>query len=293
MNQPYFIVVLAHSLHGRLRRVHIPYQVVYAVLALALFGFISLAGLAASYLRMSWKVANYNSLRHELEVLRNRYSSLEKETKQQNVQLASLKLIANEVSLAYGLKKRLEGPADIRHEGRLIPTISETLEQYNFLRSAKFSLYARRSTPLFQTPSVPGLWPVEGRLMSHFGNRTDPFSGEGAFHAGVDISAPKGTPVKATGDGLVVHAAWGGQYGKLVVVEHGNGFQTYYAHMSQIEVVEGQTVRRGDLVGLTGSTGRSTSPHLHYEVRRGGTAINPHPYLNGRLLTPVAKTEYF
>lgn len=285
MNQPYFILVLAHSLHGRLRRVQVPYQFVYAVLAFAVVGFITVAGLAASYLRMSLKVASYNTLRQEMDMLRQRYNLLERETKQQNVQLASLQLLASEVSLAYGLKRRIEGPTDIAHEGRLVPTVSESLEEYNFLRSAKLSLPARRSSAaLFQTPTMPNLWPVEGRLMSHFGKRSDPFSGDGAFHAGVDISAPRGTPVKATGDGVVTHAEWGGRYGKLVVIDHGDGFQTYYAHLSSMDVVEGMTVRRGDVIGGCGSTGRSTSPHLHYEVRRGGTAINPHPYLNGRVI---------
>src|SRR4051794_36563707 len=136
LNQPYFIVVLAHSLHGRLRRIHIPYAVLYAVLALAAFGTVSLFGLVSSYIRMSWKVANYNTLRHEADTLRARYQRLERETRQTGVQLASLQLLANEVTVAYGLKRTLEGPADISSESRLIPTVSETFEQYNFLKSA-------------------------------------------------------------------------------------------------------------------------------------------------------------
>ncbi len=279
MNQPYFILVLAHSLHGRLRRIHIPYQFVYVILALAVLGCISLFGFVSSYVRMSLKVANYNSLRHDVETLRAKYRRLEKESKQTDQQLASLQILANEVSVAYGIKRRLEGPAEISTEGRLVPTISETLDEYNFLKGADLSRYSRRS-PLFQPVMLPNIWPVNGVLLSHFGRRTDPFSGEGAFHTGVDISAGSGTPVKVAGDGIVTHAAYGGQYGKLVIVDHGNGVQTYYAHLSQFQVVSGQSIRRGEVVGLSGATGRVTSPHLHYEVRRGGTAINPQPYLN-------------
>lgn len=292
MNQPYFIVVLAHSLHGRLRRIHVPYAFVYVVLALAVFGAITLFGLTSSYLRMAWKVANYNSLRAEVETLRAKYQRLERETKQTGVQLASLQLLASEVSVAYGIQRSLEGPADISSEGRLLPTVKETLEEYNFLRTANLARLARRANPLFQSNMLPSIWPVDGRLMSHFGRRSDPFSGEGAFHAGVDISAPHGTPIKASADGVVASAQWEGGYGRLVVLDHGNGLQTWYAHMSRFSVVPGQFVRRGEILGRAGATGRATSAHLHYEVRRGGTAINPWPYLRATLAQASPKREY-
>jgi murein DD-endopeptidase MepM/ murein hydrolase activator NlpD len=279
LNQPYFIVVLAHSLHGRLRRVHVPYQVLYVVLVLALFGAVSVFGFVSSYVRMSLKIANYNSLRQEVNTLRARYSNLEKESKQKGLQLASLQLLASEVSAAYGIKGG-EDATRAASTSSLMPTVSETLEQYNFLKSANFARLSRRSSPLFQSNMLPSLWPVDGRLMSNFGRRSDPFSGEGAFHAGVDISAVSGTPIKATADGIVSAAEWAGDYGRLVVVDHGNGFQTYYAHLSRFLVVAGQWVRRGEIVGRSGATGRATSAHLHYEVRRRGTAVNPHTYLH-------------
>jgi len=279
LNQPYFILVLAHSLHGRLRRIHVPYQAIYAVLILAVIGAFSVLGFLSSYVHMAWKVADYNRLRTEVSSLRTRYQKLEKESKQTGQQLASLQLLANEVSVAYGLKRELEGPADISSEGRLVPTIHESLEQYNFLRSASLSLHSRRATILFQPNMLPSVWPVEGRLMSYFGSREDPLSGEGAIHTGIDISAQTGTPVHVSADGIVIHAEWAGAYGRLVIVEHSGGYQTYYAHLSRIGVAVGQGVRRGELLGLTGTTGRVTGPHLHYEVRRAGTPINPKPYM--------------
>ena len=226
MNQPYFIVVLAHSLHGRLRRIHVPYQALYAVLILATIGAVSVFGFVSSYVRMAWKVADYNKLRTEVSTLRTRYQDLEKETKQTGQQLASLQLLANEVSVAYGLKRQLEGPADISREGRLVPSVSESLEQYNFLRSSNLSLQSRRSNYLFQPTMLPSIWPIDGRLMSYFGHRPDPLSGDGAVHAGVDISADPGTPVRVTADGIVIHAEWAGNFGKLVVIDHGGGYQT-------------------------------------------------------------------
>src|SRR6185295_10159404 len=113
MKQNYFIVVLAHSIHGRLRRIHIPHQAIYAILALAVLGCFSLFGFVSSYARMAWKVANYNALKQEADVLRAKYQNLQKVVNQTDEQLATLKLYANEVSLAYGIKQKLEGPADI------------------------------------------------------------------------------------------------------------------------------------------------------------------------------------
>ena len=290
MNQPYFIVVLAHSFHGRLRRIHVPYQAIYVVLVLALFGAVSAFGILASYARMSLKVANYNNLRQEVETLRARYSRLQKESQQKGVQLASLQLLATEVSAAYGIQSepRLKAASA---KASLLPTLSESLENYNFLKSAKFSRAVRAASPLFASGMLPNLWPVEGRLMSSFGHRSDPFTGEGAFHAGVDISASQGTPIRATADGVVVSAEWGGEYGRLVVVDHGDGLQTWYAHLSAFDVVAGQYVSRGTTVGRAGATGRATSSHLHYEVRRRGTAVNPYPYLRSAFSQPVRR-EY-
>ena len=291
MKQEYFVVVLAHSLRGRLRRVHIPHTAVFAVLALALLGGFSALGFVASYTRMALKVANYNALKREADNLRNRYQNLQKVVNQTNEQLATLEVYAKEVSLAYGIKQKLEGPADISAESTLVPTFAESLEDYSFLQTTKvLSLQGHRSRGLFApTPSQPNLWPVEGRLMGAFGRRTDPFSGEGAMHMGVDISAPTGTPVRATADGVVVFAQVESGYGKLIRVDHGNGVQTYYAHLSKFFVNVGQDVHRGEMIGAVGSTGRVTAPHLHYEVRVGGAPMNPGHYLaNASFYQPAA-----
>jgi murein DD-endopeptidase MepM/ murein hydrolase activator NlpD len=291
MKQEYFVVVLAHSLHGRLRRIHVPHHAVYAILVLAVFGCFSVFGFVASYARMAWKVANYNALRREADSLRARYRNLEKEVSQTHQQLASLELYAREVSMAYGIKQKLEGPSDISAEGKLVPTFAESLEDYNFLRSASTLSLQSRYAQRMRMVSTPSLWPVEGRLMGAFGRRSDPFSGEGTeFHTGVDISAPPGTPVRATADGIVISAGWSGGYGRLVVIDHGGGTQTYYAHLSRFYVQTGQEVRGGELVGAVGATGRVTAPHLHYEVRIGGAPVNPYRYLKSPVFQQASST---
>ena len=281
MKQEYFVVVLAHSLRGRLRRVHIPHTAVYAVLALALVGCFSAFGVVASYARMAWKVANYNALKQEADSLKTRYLNLQKVVSDTNVQMASLQLYAKEVSVAYGIKQKLEGPATIASEGKMVPTFAETLQEYNYLVNAdKLSISNRTSRRLMAIKSPPTLWPVVGRLMDGFARRTDPFSGEGAFHKGVDITAPTGTTVRTTADGIVVQAEMvAGGYGRLIIIDHGGGYQTYYAHLSKISVRAGQEVRCGEVIGAVGTSGRVTAPHLHYEVRVGGTPMNPYRFL--------------
>jgi murein DD-endopeptidase MepM/ murein hydrolase activator NlpD len=123
--------------------------------------------------------------------------------------------------------------------------------------------------------ATPSIWPTHGWLSSRMGNRADPFTGEKDFHPGLDISAEKGDPVYATADGKVVNASAAGNYGNLVILEHGYGLETRYGHLSAFKVKQGQSVKRGDLLGLVGSTGRATSSHLHYEVRANGRILNP------------------
>lgn len=294
MNQPYFIVVLAHSLHGRIRRFHIDQKVIMAVLALALLGGFTLFGMVSSYVRMAWKVANYNTLRAETDSLRARYQRLLNESNQTTEQMAKLQLFASEVSVAYGIQKTAPAaatPAPVAPNDRLVPSLSETLEQYNMLKSANLSRSTRSISRRWLVNVKPSLWPVSGRLLSHFGRRSDPFSGGQAFHSGVDISAGTGTPVRVTADGIVASAEYFGAYGKLIVVDHGNGLQTYYAHLSRMDVIPGQEVRLGEVIGATGGTGRVTSPHLHYEVRMGGNPINPYGYLANSSTAPAATSR--
>jgi murein DD-endopeptidase MepM/ murein hydrolase activator NlpD len=136
------------------------------------------------------------------------------------------------------------------------------------------------------------LWPVDGRLHSHFGSRTDPFSGEGALHTGVDISAPTGTPVRAAADGVVLYATWMSGYGRIVVLDHGSGYQSLYAHLSRFAVVPGQEIRQGDRIGYVGSSGRATAPHLHYEVRMNGIPRNPSRFLNQHLTRQAVRNDF-
>ena len=293
MNQHYFVLEFAHSMHGRVKRIQISHKsLAYLCCAFLVCSLVAF-GMFSSYLRMTWKVSHYNELRADFDHLRGRYQELQRVSRQHNEQMASLETLASEVSVAYGIG----GPAssgsaqDLDPGGSksLTPTIKESIEEYNFLRGATYSGIYHHYAYRWQAHTEPSLWPVNGLLRSSFGGRSDPFSGEGAFHTGIDLSAPIGTPVHVTADGVVESAGWSGAYGKLVIVDHGNGVETYYAHLSAFLVVPGQEVRRGQFIALSGGTGRATGPHIHYEVRLGGTPVNPYKYLAKSQPAPAAK----
>lgn len=140
-----------------------------------------------------------------------------------------------------------------------------------------------------QKVSIPSLIPVNGvKLTSEYGMRWHPVLGGRRQHKGVDLGAPMGTPIHAAADGMVSRADWFSGYGLYVALQHGGSIETRYGHMSRLAVAAGQMVHKGDVIGYVGSTGRSTGPHLHYEVRIAGVAVNPVPYLQAGQLQRVA-----
>jgi len=294
LKQDYFILVLAHSLHGRLQRVHISHKVIYSALGCFAALFLLMFGVVGSYARMALKVANYNSLQHEAQMLRARYDNLQQKVKQTNQQLASLQVLADEVGNAYGMKKQLTGSPDLIAEAPLVPTLGQSLAEYSYLRTTNLAGRSRNLFARADSNLLPAGWPISGRLMSGFGHRSDPLSGEGAIHTGIDISAPIGTGVKATADGIVMRANWNFGYGRCVIVDHGNGYQTLYGHLSRIDVIEGQEIRQGEVVGLVGTSGKSTGPHLHYEVHVHSTPVNPYRFLSqtSAMKSGVAANEF-
>ncbi|HEX8925400.1 MAG TPA: M23 family metallopeptidase [Terriglobales bacterium] len=288
MRKRFYILFVARDAEGQLRKIPIPIHYMYVFLAGALIGMFTITGMAGSYVRMLTKVSHFNELRSEKDQLKQSYSKLEEEKKEKDVQVASLGSLAGEVTALYGLK----------HESKLLPNVEEVQpEQY---KASLDQLYALRGSALSgaattglglgvnrvatltdwaRAAAAPSLWPVLGRLTSSFGERIDPFNGEGAFHAGVDISVPYGTPVVAPADGVVAMADFQSGYGKMIKLNHNNGISTRYGHLSGFAVTAGQKVHRGQLIGYVGATGRVTSPHLHYEVRINETPVNPHKYL--------------
>ncbi len=171
------------------------------------------------------------------------------------------------------------------------PSFRELFASWTALDTAGPDPFAVETTAPTPIPvSVPSRSPLNAyRTSSSYGMRYHPVLGRRSRHKGIDLAAPTGTPVFATADGQVTRANRSGTYGLVIYLDHGADLQTRYAHLSRMSVADGQTVRKGDVIGYVGSTGRSTGPHLHYEVRVDGVAVNPIPYMK-ETTTSVATT---
>jgi len=202
--------------------------------------------------------------RQELNELSNRVEAVEDTSRK----LAEKSGVVNETADLPGT-----GGPSLPLEADSLPALEEKMTQLEEdLHAYEAVLRVRGYTPY--------VWPVVGKLESGFGGRRNPFGGNSyEFHTGQDIDAPLGAPVIAGATGDVTFVGWQNGYGQLVVIDHGGGLTTRYGHLSQISVSQGTTVTRGELVGKVGSTGRSTGPHLHYEVRINDEPVNPLQYL--------------
>ena len=161
------------------------------------------------------------------------------------------------------------------------PALDAASVEFLELRAARLEMdFQVYEAAIKEKARIPSIWPVEGESTDSFGYRGNPFGGGGSeFHPGQDIAAPPGTPVIAPADGTVTEAGWKNGYGQTVVIDHGNGLTTRYGHLSKVEVAVGRELKRGEELGLVGSTGRSTGPHLHYEVRLDDLPVSPLHYL--------------
>jgi murein DD-endopeptidase MepM/ murein hydrolase activator NlpD len=304
LRKRYYIVFVARDEEGHLRKIPLPLKYAYGFLVAAIIGAFTIVGLAGSYTRMLLKTESYNQVRAERETLRLNYQRMAEIAHNRSIQVASLGALANEVTALYGLRQnRLEAakpaaPASAKAPAPASLSQSDEMSQQQVANSID-TFYALRNVALSgqisralesglssnftgdwtELADAPSMWPVEGRVASSFGEREDPINGEGAFHSGVDIDAPYGTPVRAAGDGSVTGADLGVGYGRAVVLNHGHDVRTLYGHLSAVAVVPGQHVTRGQVIGYVGQSGRATGPHLHYEVRLHNVPVNPYKYL--------------
>jgi murein DD-endopeptidase MepM/ murein hydrolase activator NlpD len=300
LRKRYYILFVARDEDGRVRKIPLPLHYVYGFVAAAIVGAFTIVGLAGSYTRMLLKTESYNQVRQDRETLRKDYKHMAQIAHDRDVQVASLGALANEVTALYGLKQNKMASDTPTAADPTPNSLAQTdeidqqqvklsIDQFYELRTQALSGRISRAlegglssdfdgdwTVLADAPS---LWPVEGRVGSSFGERQDPINGESAFHAGIDIEAADGTPVRAAADGSVADASMATGYGREIVLDHGHDLATLYGHLSAIAVVPGQHVVRGQVIGYVGHSGRATGPHLHYEVRVHKVPVNPHNYL--------------
>jgi murein DD-endopeptidase MepM/ murein hydrolase activator NlpD len=290
-----YTIVIADRTTGFLRRVTVSLRLV-AGLAAVVLALPVLIGLGAK-----WSGAmELHQLRASNDALRIENANFRETTGELTTQIQSLEGIINELGARSTLDpaqakamSRLPAVVKARAAGGsaqknaaisnvLSTSFSSPEDTFGVLRTLLQGLESRLSNVRRDVErqeslaaATPSIWPAHGWLTGTFGGRPDPITGEAGYHTGLDISTPKGQPVYATADGTVRSASYSGDYGNFLVLEHNFGLTTRYGHLSRFNVKPGAFVRRGDVVGFVGSTGRSTGAHLHYEILVNNKLINP------------------
>lgn len=218
----------------------------------------------------------------EYQSMKNKLNYYSKQFSEMKVTMWSLKKAEKEFRRLFSLDSKEKVLENIDNPGsgsidmeNLKQEIAKSMEKVSEIKN-----YLRLQKDIYL--ATPAGLPVRGAITSSYGKREHPKSGEEEFHSGIDISTRPGTPVKATADGIVSFSGWNGGSGNLVVLEHGFGYSTFYAHNKMNIVKVGQKVRRGDIIGYIGSTGNTTGPHVHYEIWKDGSSVNPKKYMEGR-----------
>jgi len=290
----YTFIVIPHA-STRLHKWKLPVLSLYFLALIGIVSFFVAVGLGFSYAKMAFKAADYDKLQTENTDLKIQKQNLEVATRKLGEKISNLEstsqkiqtLIENDNATKSG---KLNGPAvggsKVDYTTAELLRSSNLQERVDLLKDRTADMEShlslleevaqQRANILLHTPSV---WPIKGAITSHYGNRADPFNGEAELHLGLDISALYNAQIHAPADGVVIYSERKAAYGNLLIVDHGNGLTTRYGHLSRSLVTIGQRVKRGDVIALVGTTGRSTAPHLHYEVRKNDRPVNPRTYL--------------
>lgn len=279
----FYTFVFAPTASSPLRKFSIHHNILYGILGLAAVGLLTVGYGAYSIAQYAIVIAKLNIKERQVRELREENQEAKSRTSELSNRVAALDITQRKLAETTGIAR----PAEIDNNiGRGGP--NGGLDHLDHIEQAAATLeselgrikdvFDRNQVKLASTPSN---WPVRGYITDGFGNRRNPFGGGGyETHSGLDIATNHGTAIEATADGIVIFAGPHGGYGNVVVIDHGYGITTRYAHMSKIDVTVGQHVTRSKQIGAVGSTGRSTAPHCHYEVRLHDRPVNPLSYIS-------------
>ncbi len=268
IHTPITIMLVPHSRFSS-RSFRIP------VIAAALFCVLSCMGTLFT-ISLTLQAIDYYRMKREYTQMSKHFSEMEST-------MASLKESESQFRKLFSLGSRKEVLKNLdsgSEDGSIDVDLLKKEIESSMSAIQEIKKYLAKEQNLFR--STPSGWPAAGKISSNFGMREHPSHGGRRLHTGIDITMPKGTPLHATADGVVSFSARSGGNGNIVVIEHGHGLSSVYAHNTRNVVKPGQTVRRGEVIAYSGSTGVSTGPHLHYEVWRNGQSVNPAPFLDGK-----------
>jgi murein DD-endopeptidase MepM/ murein hydrolase activator NlpD len=283
-NEFYTLIVVPHA-KARFRQIRVPVRLAKWTLTLAGAVGFAVVGVMVHAARVTMEIHDLRRLRTENSELLTKTRTYEENAGKLQAKVLQLQTMVTKLGVMAGLEHSLPEAGSAGVGGaigmesqapvlapRALAAIDESLTTLT-RRSAQLEEFYRDQTLVLA--STPSIWPVRGYLSAGFGNRKDPFTGQRDFHSGIDISTPIGTRIFAPADGVVLSAATQGAYGNSIMMDHGYGVVTRYGHLDAYAIRPGQRVRRGDLIGFVGNTGRSTGPHLHYEVWVRDQAQNP------------------
>lgn len=288
MNPPdFFTVIFVPNARAKFRKYQIPLNVARVAGRVAVVVCVVLVAAMVHYATLVFEVSRLRKVEDESRNLLAKTHQIEQDAAALRTQMAQLSGTVIKLGVLAGVDAPPPDP-NVGGTGggvvadRSAPNVTSFAEMSTRLtelteKSRELSgIFDKQRSLLATTPSV---WPVRGYLSEGFGNRIDPFTGLKDFHPGLDIAAPLGTKILAPADGTVIFVGVKGGYGNAVTVAHGRGLATHYGHLDAFNVKVGQSVRRGSVLGFVGSTGRSTAPHLHYEVWLNGSNQNPLLYI--------------
>jgi len=283
----FFTVIFVPNARAKFRKYQVPLNVAKlagrAAAAVAIVG----VGAMIHYSALLFEVSRLRKVEQESRNLLAKTHQIEQDAAALRAQMGQLSGIVNKLGVMAGVDAPPPDPS-VGGTGGIASTDASAPSAASFeemsTRLAELTEKSRDLTGVFEKQrsilsTTPSVWPVRGYLSAGFGNRSDPFTGLKDFHPGLDISAPLGTKILSPADGTVIFAGVKGGYGNAVTVSHGRGIVTHYGHLDAFNVRAGQAVRRGSVLGFVGSTGRSTAPHLHYEVWLNGSNQNPLLYI--------------
>ncbi len=282
-NEFYTLIIVPHA-KARFRKIQVSVRLTKWVLGTGLTTGLVLSGTFVHYARVAAEVHELRQLRAENRALLSKTQEYEQSAGKLQAKVQQLQNMVTKLGVMAGLEHSLPEPVGgvggavgvdstaPRLDPSALAAMDRSLTRLTD-RSAQLEEFYRDQTVLLS--STPSVWPVRGYLSAAFGNRIDPFTAQKDFHPGIDISTPIGTKVQAPADGIVISTGVQGGYGNALVIDHGYGVVTRYGHLSGFNVKPGQPVKRGDVIAFVGNTGRSTGPHLHYEVWVRDQAQNP------------------
>ena len=287
----YTFMVIPHDTNGKTISIKVPHLLIRAVIGLVVFAVLLVGSSFVYSAHLSRKLVNYSNAiakNREQKAVINKFADKTEEVHQV---ISELVQEDNKLRKMLGMKNwktkiklssKIEAQDPIEESEQIVEELkqvdiklAERKKSYDELKSWVNAVRNRYA-------STPSRWPINGRIVSRYGYRVYPWRG---FHTGIDISGRYGAPVRATADGVVKFVGWRSGYGKTVILDHGRGVATLYAHNSRYSVKVGQEIKKGQVICSIGNTGYTTGPHLHYEVRKAGRRVNPVSYLDLNILT--------